>query len=286
MQRKRLPRAAGRTALALVSLTIGLTTVASASASQVTGQLIRNPRHVHLVTPHGVINANESSNWFGYNLGAVERGGEVFNSISGDWTVPTATQHSGGQAEDSADWIGIGGGCVDSGCDATDGTLIQTGTEQDVASGGASSYDAWYEIIPAPEIEVTSMTINPGDRMSASISQLATDVDVWTITLKDLTTGQSYTTTAPYPSTMDSAEWIEETPTEIGASGAGLASLPNLSSPDWTNTEINGGPANLKDSEQMDLTDSNGNIIGVPSDPGSDQNSFNECTWASVCTAP
>src|SRR4051794_41947190 len=55
-------------------------------------------------------NANQSSNWFGYNQGALEQNGKLFNSISGDWTVPTATQHTAGQAENSSDWIGIGGG--------------------------------------------------------------------------------------------------------------------------------------------------------------------------------
>src|SRR4051794_19363776 len=55
-------------------------------------------------------NANQSSNWFGYNQGSLEQNGKLFNSISGDWTVPTATQHTAGQAENSSDWIGIGGG--------------------------------------------------------------------------------------------------------------------------------------------------------------------------------
>jgi hypothetical protein len=79
-------------------------------------------------------NTNQSSNWFGYNIGSVERGGTLFNSITGAWTVPTVSQHTNGQAEDSSDWIGIGGGCVDSGCTVGDETLIQTGTEQDVSA--------------------------------------------------------------------------------------------------------------------------------------------------------
>src|ERR1700759_1534101 len=54
------------------------------------------------------LNATQSSNWFGYNAGALERG-TLFNSISANWTVPTASQHAGGQAADSSTWIGIGG---------------------------------------------------------------------------------------------------------------------------------------------------------------------------------
>ena len=66
------------------------------------------------VTRH--LNANQSNNWFGYNQGSLEQGTKLFSSITGDWTVPTATQHTAGQDESSSDWIGIGGGCVDAGC--------------------------------------------------------------------------------------------------------------------------------------------------------------------------
>src|SRR5881394_406517 len=106
-------------------------------------------------------NANQSSNWFGYNQGTLEKGNKLFNSISGDWTVPTATQHTSGQAESSSDWIGIGGGCVDSGCAVTDSTLIQAGSESDIASNGRASYSAWWEIIPGPSIGV-SLPVSPG----------------------------------------------------------------------------------------------------------------------------
>jgi len=36
--------------------------------------------------------------------------------------------------------------------------------------------------------------------------------DLWTITLQNVTRGESFTTTVPYPSTRLTAEWIEETP--------------------------------------------------------------------------
>jgi hypothetical protein len=237
---------------------------------------------LHLV-PHLSGNTNSSDNWFGYNQGSVEQGGKLFNSISAQWTVPTATQHTSGQAEASSDWIGIGGGCVDSGCDVTDSTLIQTGTEQDVSSSGTASYDAWYELVPAPEFEITSMTINPGDTIDASISEVVNDANVWTITITDKTNGQSYTTTVPYSSSHATAEWIEETPLEIGTD-AGFAALPNLSTTEFSDATTNGSPANLQPSEEMDLVDSNGDVIGAPSSPS--DNAFNACAWASTCSAP
>src|SRR5579885_994165 len=68
----------------------------------------------------GVVNASQSTNWFGYNQGALDHGARLFRAIAADWTVPRATQHRRGQAESSSDWIGIGGGCVNSGCSASD----------------------------------------------------------------------------------------------------------------------------------------------------------------------
>src|SRR5205085_7054694 len=120
-------------ALACGGLLMGLATSAQA-APRTHGSLL------HITKPRAGFQAAQSSNWFGYNQGTLEQGGKLFNSITGDWTVPSATQHTSGQAENSSDWIGIGGGCIDAGCIAGDGTLIQTGTEQDVSSGGAPSY--------------------------------------------------------------------------------------------------------------------------------------------------
>jgi hypothetical protein len=247
----------------------------TASASPVTGKLLK--------LAHTSLNTNSSNNWFGYNLGSLGDGDQLFKSISGNWTVPTATQHTSGQAEDSADWIGIGGGCVDSGCDATDATLIQTGTEQDVSSTGSPSYDAWYEVVPAPEFEISTMTIEPGDQMHASLTQLAGESNVWDVTIEDVTRNETYSTTVPYSSTQDTAEWIEETPLEIGTD-PGLAALPNLSDPAFNSLTVNGANPELTSSEQMDLVDSSGNVIGAPSAPNSTANGFSECAWASSCS--
>jgi hypothetical protein len=251
-------------------------TSASASALTAHGQLLKVGPRLHL-------NTNTSSNWFGYNQGTLEQGSKLFNSIGGQWTVPTVTQHTAGQAEASSDWIGIGGGCIDAGCTATDSTLIQTGTEQDVSATGQTTYDAWYELVPAPELQITSLTVHPGDRMSASISEVVSGSNAWTITIKDLTTGQSYSTTVPYSSTHATAEWIEETPLEIGTN-AGFAALPNLSNPAFGSATTNGKPAGLKASEELDLIDSNGNVIGTPSAPNSTADGFDACTWATSCS--
>jgi peptidase A4-like protein len=274
--RRRFAIGAAGVALAL-SLAAGTATASASLRSH--GQLL------HLAKPGARANANQSNNWFGYNQGALEQGGlKQFNSITGDWTVPTVSQHTAGQDESSSDWIGIGGGCVDAGCTVTDNTLIQTGTEQDVAADGTKSYSAWWEVIPAPSIGIT-MTVGPGDHMHASIAEAVAGSNVWNITLTDVTRNETFTTTVPYASTHGTAEWIEETPLIIGTN-AGLASLPNLTDPAFDLGTTNGAPANLKASEEMQLTDSNGSVIGSPSAPDSDADGFGACTWATSCTVP
>lgn len=230
------------------------------------------------------LNTNTSNNWFGYQQGLLEQGTKVFNSISGDWTVPTATQHAAGQAENSSDWIGIGGGCIDASCTATDNTLIQDGTEQDVSATGQASYSAWWEIIPGPSIAV-SMTIAPGDHMHSSIAEAVADSNVWTITLADVTRHESFTQTVPYGSTHATAEWIEETPLLLGTN-AGFAALPSLTSPTFDLATANGAPAALKTSEQIDLVESGGSVIGTPSAADPDLDGFNACAWSTACGAP
>jgi hypothetical protein len=236
--------------------------------------------HGQLLQPS--LNANQSSNWFGYNQGSLELGGKQFNSITGDWTVPTATQRANGADAYSSDWIGIGGGCVDAGCTVTDNTLIQTGTEQDVDTAGHASYSAWWEIIPGPSIGITNMTVGAGDHMHASIAELIPGSNVCTITLQDITRGESFSQTVPYSSTHLTAEWIEETPLLLGTN-AGFAALPNLTDPAFTGATTNGANANLQASEQMFLIDSNGKVIGAPSAPNATHDGFSACTWATTC---
>jgi len=279
IERFAFKRALMRSTVAVAASILGLGLAAgSASASlSAHGQLL------HLAPPTR-LNSNDSDNWFGYNIGSLADNDTLFHSITGNWTVPKATQHTKGQAEDSADWIGIGGGCVNAGCTVTDSTLIQTGTEQDVASGGSASYDAWYELVPAPEFEISSMTIKPGDHMYASIGEVVSSSNLWKVEIQDLTRHETYSTTVPYSSTHLTAEWIEETPLEIGTD-AGLAALPNLTNPLWTDGSVNGAKVTLATSEQMFLVNTKGATIGAPSQPNTAKSGFGECTWASVCTA-
>src|SRR5437868_14243743 len=118
------------------------------------------------------------------------------------------------------------------------------------------------------------MTVGAGDHMHSTISELVPDSNVWTIVLQDVTRNETFSQTVPYSSSHLTAEWIEETPLLLGTN-AGFAALPNLSSPVFDGATTNGGPANLTPSEEIQLINSSGGVIGTPSGPDPDFDGFN-----------
>lgn len=231
----------------------------------------------------------QSNNWSGYDLGALQAGVTTFHSISATWTVPKATPHGTSTAEqDSAQWIGIGGGCIDSNCLATDSTLIQAGTSSDanVAPGNGDPYYMWWETIPGPSVE--AFPVSPGDSVTVTISETAPEA--WNIVMKDNTTGSSANglanTVTPYPSDYSTAEWILETPVTASTSGAGLATMPDLSATAFDLATANGKPANLNSGVAMQLVDSNNNVVATPSGLDPDNDGFNVCVYSTTCSAP
>ncbi len=241
-----------------------------------------------LPVPHRTIaalNQSDSLNWSGHSQGALDHG-SLFNQVSGEWIVPTAKQHAGG-AEFSSTWVGIGGGCLDSSCTGTDTTLIQAGTEQVVDRSGATSYAAWYELIPAPAILIDTVAVAPGDRIFVDIYQVIPGLPLWTIELENRSNGQSWSTTVPYLSTQGSANWIVETPIVISTGGSGLASMPDLTPTRFDNAKRNGQRAKLSTADQIRLVSSSGSdIIAVPSSADAERDGFHVCTYAESCPAP
>ncbi len=238
------------------------------------------------------VNANQSNNWSGYNQGKIEKAVSAgFHSISGDWIVPTATPHKSGESEFSSTWLGIGGGCEDSTCSQQDNTLIQTGTEQDIvydALAGTTTpqYSAWYELIPQAETPV-SLPVKPGDHMHAAVAESPVGSGNWTITLQNVTQGQTFTTGVTYQSTYGSAEWIAEAPTVVSITplppSAGYGPLPNLGTVAFSGAVVDGSSAGLTPAEQFQMVDLLGNPIATPSAPNATADGFGVCTYASTC---
>ena len=234
--------------------------------------------------PIVAVAANKSNNWSGYDQGTLEQGGKLFHQISGTWVVPTATAHKAGENEFSATWVGIGGGCVDANCTVTDPTLIQAGTTQDVDSTGKASYTAWWEIIPAPSVSV-NLAVTAGNKVQVNITE--TTPGLWSIVIKNISTGKRWSMTVPYTSTYATAEWIEETPVVIDTSGTiTVGPMPNLSRVHFDRGLANKANPGLKSSEEIDLIDFNGAPLATPSSPDPDSDGFNDCSYASTCARP
>ena len=105
------------------------------------------------------------------------------------------------KAQYSSFWVGIDG--------YNSGTVEQTGTDADCNGRNNPVYYAWYEMYPNPPVNL-SMTITPGDTISAEVSASG---NTFTLTIKDVTTGASFTSSQALSSAAkSSAEWVAEAP--------------------------------------------------------------------------
>jgi hypothetical protein len=101
-------------------------------------------------------------------------------------------------------------------------SLIQAGTAQDTANG-TTTYDDWYEILPANETLIAAVA--PDDHIQASINE--NSPGTWTIALTDITSGQSFPQAFAYDGPGTSAEWIEESP-KVNDQQSVLANFGNV----------------------------------------------------------
>ena len=194
-----------------------------------------------------------ASNWSGYALNCA-----TFTSVSGTWTVPTV-EHSEKKSRYSATWVGIDG------FNQNDGNLIQAGTEQDW-NHGVASYGAWWEVLPAYETPITSITVHPGDVMTVSIVKGSPD---WTITVTDITTDRSFSTQQSFSGDGESAEWIQEAPTVNGAI-ARLAHDSTFAFSDATANGVNPGFT----TDNVGRMVQRRKVVSTPSAPNAGQNGF------------
>ncbi len=204
-----------------------------------------------------------SSNWSGYAIG-----GGRYTSIAGSWVVPTVQPSS--QATYSASWVGIDG--------FSNSDLIQAGTEQDFVQGVAQ-YQAWWEILPAPETLIPSVTVHPGDHMTVSIAEVGPGS--WAITLVDSTTGQQFSTTQPYTGPGTSAEWIEEAPSV----GGRIAPLADYGTVPFDPGSVDGGNPNLTSSDSGVMIQKR-SLVSTPSPPDADTDGFAVAYGATAPPAP
>jgi hypothetical protein len=163
------------------------------------------PRRVYPFTPERVIDnitVSDSTNWSGYAVT-----GSSFTQAKGSWTVPTVNCTKTPNTY-AAFWVGIDGW--------TSTTVEQTGTDSD-CSGKTPSYYAWYEFYPKGSVLISSISVAPGNKMSAEVSYSGTE---FTITITNETTGKSFSKSSRVSGAKrSSAEWIAEAPCCTNAGG-------------------------------------------------------------------
>jgi hypothetical protein len=204
-----------------------------------------------------------SSNWSGYAVT-----GLGYSSATAQWVVQSVAPSR--KATYSSEWVGIDG--------YNNSSLIQTGTESDYYNG-AAHYDAWWEILPAAETVIPSITVSPGDHMSATITKGSGSS--WTITINDITRNQSFSTVQTYTGPQTSAEWIEEAPTV----GGRVAPLANYGQTTFDPGTVNGSNPGLTASDGGVMVQK-GVQVSTPSNPDSDTDGFNVAYGATAPAPP
>ena len=205
-----------------------------------------------------------SSNWSGYAIT-----GGPYTSITGSWNVAGVSRSL--RATYSSTWIGIDG--------FNDSNLIQTGTEADYYNGSAH-YNAWWEILPAAETPISTISVSPGDVMTANIHQMSSST--WTITITDISKNQSFSTTQTYKGQLASAEWIEEAP----SLGGRIATLGQYGSPLTIDPgTVNGGNPGLVPADGGVMVQRYGQQVSTPSNPDSETDGF-AMRYGSTAPAP
>lgn len=211
-----------------------------------------------------------SLNWAGYaietNLSTPQN--NAVSDVKGSWVVPSLTCTSTNTY--SAAWVGIDG--------YSDNSVEQTGTEHDCING-KSSYYAWYEMYPKPSFRINfPVPLKAGDTISAEVQFIN---NKFTLTLKDVTTGQNFTTTQKSNALRQSAEWIMEAPW----SGS-ILPLANFGTMSFSGAQATLGSAtgtisnSSWQNDAITMTNSSGTPKATPSGLSGDGSSFN-VTWNS-----
>ena len=249
--------------LGLAALALQGVSAAPAGAATGATPVLRTHPMVRTSTAPGTANVGVtdfgwlSTNWSGY---IVQGGTGAYTAITGCWTVPSVSPSA--EPTFSSTWIGIDG--------ATNADLIQTGTEQEY--DGSAAYSAWWEILPAAQTTIPTMTVTPGDAMCAGISE-GTGGN-WTIAIQDVTTGHQFSTVEQYSGPQTSAEWIIERP-EVCDPDCGLATLADYSPITIAPGSVNGANPDLTSADAGTMWNSAQTVqLSTPSNPNANTDGF------------
>jgi Peptidase A4 family/Putative Ig domain len=144
------------------------------------------------------IPTSTSANWSGYFLS-----GGTYRGVSGTFNVPAL--YSSPNDTVTGEWVGIDG------YGPSEPSLIQAGVAEPYFAGtNQFAVFAWVEILPAPAVPL-SLPVAPGDRVTVAVAQVG--AGVWSVSIKNETTGQGWSANLSYSGPGLSADWILEAPT-------------------------------------------------------------------------
>ncbi len=220
---------------------------------------------------HG--NDVSSTNWSGYAVTG-EKGS--VSEVKGSWIVPAISGACPATDQYAAFWIGIDG--------YNSNTVEQLGTDSD-CQNGQPVYYAWFEFYPHLSSIVNTVSIHPGDQISAEVS--AGLKGKFTVSMTNLTTGQSFSITSRIPSAdQSSAEWIAEAPysggvlplADFASVTFGSSKLPNTATIAGVTAPIASFPSS--DVDKITMVTTAGAVKAIPTDLSKQGSSFS-ITWVS-----
>jgi hypothetical protein len=120
--------------------------------------------------------------------------------------------------------------------------------------------------------------------MRGAVSEVNPALELWRLTLADLTRHETFTKLVSYTSSRATAEWIEETPVTLDSSQAGTAPLPELTRIEFSDASIDGHAALFHPAERV-LLRAGSRARGSPSLPQERGRGFAACSWTDRCSA-
>jgi hypothetical protein len=241
-----------------------------AAGSRAAGATLVHGRPAKLLTGIGRA-TTASTNWSGYSTYA---DGTTFTSVKGRWVQPAASCPTN-KAQYSSFWVGIDG--------YNSNSVEQIGTDADCVGTNRPSYYAWYEMYPAFPVNL-SMKVTPGDTMAGSVTVSG---NTFTLTIKDVTTGQSFTTKQSQSGLeQSSAEWVAEAPSGCTAHSCKVLPLANFGKVRFTGSYTTGNShtGSISDSawsnDKIVMVTNGGSVKAQPSNLNSAGTAFN-VNWVS-----
>jgi Peptidase A4 family len=209
--------------------------------------------------------ASVTRGWAGY---LVRTGRDSFAEVQGSWVQPRIVCNRPGSSV--AFWVGLGGATRNS--DA----LEQIGTSADCSGSALLSQSAWYQLYPAPPVELP-LAVRPGDTISARVAVNAATV---TLALRNVSTGKAFSTELWMRSPeTDSAEWIVEAPSMcfLICAQLPLAAFNRVAFTD-TSTTIGAHTGTIRDSawasERLKMAIRDGKTTAIPTPLSGSGSSF------------